>query len=188
MSAGSDASMLGYGKITPLSNINGDYVNVHNTNNPAMFTSKTIPGPPGLAGASNNVNAAAGKLMNGGGRGGRSRLFKRKIKNITKLYKKMKGGSRRIRSMKRRIRSKISKKSSSRKTISKKTKRRRQYGGYSQYQNNQPITPSYSVGGILSAANLARANPPPITPLPNCTNCTDNYNHFTGKGFASRGH
>lgn len=184
MSAGSDASMMGYGKITPLSNINGNYVNVHNTNNPSMFTSKTIPGCPGLAGASNNINAAAGKLMKGG-----SRAFKRKIKNITKLYKNMKGGSRRIRTMKKRIRSKMSNRKT--RTMSRRYRksRQRQYGGgYAQYQNNQPITPSYSVGGILSAGNLARANPPPITALPNCTNCTDNYNHYTGKGFASVGH
>ena len=60
--------------------------------------------------------------------------------------------------------------------------------GYAQFQNNQPLTGTYSVGGQLSPANLSLANPPPIHRLPMSTNCTDNYNHFTGKGFASRGH
>ncbi len=60
--------------------------------------------------------------------------------------------------------------------------------GYSQYQNNLPFTPSYSVAGKLDPSDLPLANPPPIHKLPNCTNCVDNYNHFTGKGFSSRGH
>jgi hypothetical protein len=58
-------------------------------------------------------------------------------------------------------------------------------GGYSQYQNNLPMTPSYSVGGPLSASDLGLANPPPIQVL---SNCVDNYNHYTNKGFPSRGH
>jgi hypothetical protein len=63
-----------------------------------------------------------------------------------------------------------------------------QKGGYSQYQNNLPMTPSYSTGGVLSAGNLGLANPVPYKVLPNCTNCVDNYNHFTNSGFPSRGH
>jgi hypothetical protein len=75
----------------------------------------------------------------------------------------------------------------------RRTKRNRrisQKGGYSQYQNNLPMTPSYSVGGQLSAAASALASPPPITRFANAGSgtCTDNYNHFTGKGFPSRGH
>lgn len=65
---------------------------------------------------------------------------------------------------------------------------RRQRGGYSQYQNNLPMTQTYSVGGVLPASQLALANPPPVQVLSNCTNCTDNYNHFSGQGFSSRGH
>jgi hypothetical protein len=60
--------------------------------------------------------------------------------------------------------------------------------GYSQYQNNLPMTPTYSVGGILSPSQSGEANPPPISSLSNCTNCVDNYNHYAGKGFSSRGH
>ena len=172
MSAGSDASILGYGKMTPLSNINGQYVNTHNINDPAMFTSKTIPGCPGLVGASNNVAAASGKWMGGGGG---SKLFKRKIKNITKIYKKMRGGSRKVRSMKRRIRSRVNRR---KKTMRVKRRRSQRGGTYMQYQSNVPITPTYSVGGILPASRLGEANPPPISLLANCTNCADNYNHY----------
>jgi hypothetical protein len=72
---------------------------------------------------------------------------------------------------------------------SRRSKRsRRQRGGYSQYQNNMPMTPTYSTGGVLSAANLGLANPVPYKVLSNCTNCVDNYNHFTNSGFPSRGH
>ena len=67
-------------------------------------------------------------------------------------------------------------------------RRHRQRGGYAQYQNNMPMTPTYSVGGILPASQLGLANPPPIQVLPNCVNCVDNYNHYTGQGFPSRGH
>jgi hypothetical protein len=174
----SAASNLGYGKMTPLGNVNSNFVNVTNSNNPANFGSNEIPGLPGISGTKNNIDAAAG-LFKGG-----SRVFKGKIKNITKLYKKMRRGSRKVKSMKKRIFSRISRKM---RTNRRRTKRN-QRGGYAQYQNNQPITPTYSVGGHLSASNLGLANPPPITRLPNCVNCTDNYNHFTGKGFASKGH
>jgi hypothetical protein len=185
----SEASVIGYSKIAPLSNINGQYVNVDSSNSPATFSSNTIDGLPGLAGAKSNIDAAAGNVpgicLFKGGR--RTKLIKRKIKNITKQYKRMKGGRKSIRTMKKHIRSRISKKSR-RTRIKRSSRRYRQRGGYAQYQNNLPMTPSYSVGGVLSAGNLGLANPPPITRLPNCVNCTDNYNHFTGKGFASKGH
>jgi hypothetical protein len=187
MSAGSGASNLGYGNIAPLSNINSNYVNVGNTNNPANFSSNEIPGLPGLAGAKNNVDAAAsivpGTCLFKGG----AKHLKRKIKNITKKYKKMKGGSKRRNSLRRSLRA-MTKKSSSRRHAKKHNKRhsrRRMRGGYSQYQNNQPFSLSYSVGGILPANQLAFANPPPIS----VTNtAVDNYNHYTNTGFSSRGH
>jgi hypothetical protein len=77
---------------------------------------------------------------------------------------------------------------SKKRTRPSKTHKRRQRGGYSQYQNNLPMTPTYSVGGILPASQLGLANPPPIQVLSNCVNCLDNANHFTGQGFASKGH
>ena len=68
----------------------------------------------------------------------------------------------------------------------KTRRRRRQKGGYAQYQNNQPFYNTYSIGGILSANESALANPAPIYKVTN--EAIDNYNHFLGKGFPSRGH
>jgi len=66
---------------------------------------------------------------------------------------------------------------------------RRQRGGYSQYQNNLPMTQTYQVAGInIPSSQLALANPPPVTVLPNCTNCVDNYSRFLNTGFPSKGH
>lgn len=94
---------------------------------------------------------------------------------------KGKSKSRKIKQMKKRIRSKMMK---------KRTRTRRNYrGGYSQYQNNMPMTPTYQVAGIqLPSSQLGLANPPPITNLSNCTNCVDNYNAYTNVGFPSKGH
>jgi hypothetical protein len=190
--AGTGASNLGYSNIAPLSNINGNYVNVDSSNWPGTFGTNQIPGLPGLAGAKSNIDAAAGVvpgvcLFKGG-----AKKLKRKIKNITKQYKKMKAGSRKMKSLKSRLRSRSASRSASRSVArkfagGKKTRRRhrKQRGGYSQYQNNQPFSLSYSVGGVIPASQLALANPPPITVS---NNAVDNYNHYTNKGFPSRGH
>ena len=208
--SGSGASNLGYSNITPLSNINGGYVNVDNSHSPGTFGSNQIPGTPpgplpGLAGTKDNVLAAAGKapgicLFKGG-----AKHLKKKINKISRKYK-MKGGKNTKR-IKRRIKNTFFKRVMGLKSLMKTIKRRsskkhhkKSYRrvlkggnisyppGYSQYQNNEPITPSYSVGGILNSSDLALANPPPIKVLSNCVNCVDNYNHYTGKGFPSRGH
>ena len=115
----------------------------------------------------------------------------------------MKGGKKYLRSIKSRIKAKYASRSRGRsmsrgrtmgrarmsaRAGSRHRRTRRQRGGYSQYQNNLPMTPTYSVGGVLPASQLGLANPPPIQVLSNCTSCTDNYNHFTGKGFSSPGH
>jgi hypothetical protein len=193
MSAGSSASNLGYGNMPPFNNINGNFVNKYSSNNPASFGSNEIPGLPGLAGAKNNANAAAGIVpgicFKGGAKG-----FKRKIKNITKRYKmgKMKL-SKKLKSLRKNLRSRLASASATlaggkknRKSRKNRRTRRRQRGGYSQYQNNQPIYNSYSVGGILSANESALANPAPIYKISN--EAVDNYNHYTNKGFPSRGH
>ena len=202
MSAGSAASNLGYANITPNSNVNGNFINKDNSHYPGGFGSNQIPGLPGLAGAKYNVDAAAARVpgicMSGGGK-----KLKRKIKNITKRYKMPKKSmKRRVSGMKRRIKSSLARAVGRARSVglsrsrslaggrrSRRSRRsRRQRGGYSQYQNNLPMTPTYSTGGVLSAANLGLANPVPYKVLPNCTNCVDNYNHFLGKGFSSRGH
>ena len=194
--SGSGASNLGYGNISPFSNINGNYVNVDNSHSPANFGTNEIPGLPGLAGAKSNIDAASGKVPGICNFKGGAKLLKKKIKNITKKYKKMKAGSRKSKSFKKNLRKRMSSKTLAR-NISrkfaggKKTKRNRntrnlrQKGGYSQYQNNQPFSLSYSVGGILPANELALANPPPIKVE---NTAVDNYNHYTNKGFPSRGH
>jgi len=191
MSAGSGASNLGYGNTSPFSNVNSNFVNVHSSNNPATFGSNEVSGCPGLAGTKSNVDAAAGVypgssiLFKGG-----AKKLKRKIKNITKHYK-MKGGSRRRKSLRNKLKSKYASKSASRVSRRKTHRKRshRQRGGYAQYQNNMPFTPSYQVAGVnLPANQLGLANPPPIKMLPNCTNCVDSYDHFSNTGFPSRGH
>jgi hypothetical protein len=212
MSAGSNASNIGYGNITPLSNINGKLVNVDNSHDSSLFSSNQIPGLPGLAGAKNNIDAAAGYVPGICFKGG-AKKFKKKINNITKKYK-MKS-KKTLRKIKKTLRKKYTKKTRSNKRVIKKItpsmmaiartggsrRHKKQKGGYTppglpgipypagyqQYQNNMPLTPSYSVGGQLNSNDLALANPPPIKVLPNCTNCVDNYNHYTNQGFPSRG-
>lgn len=216
MSAGSDASNLGYGKFVPNSNVNANYVNVDNSHYPGGFGSNEIPGLPGLAGAKSNVDAAAGYvpgicLMKGG-----AKKLKRKIKNITKMYKMKKvkkSVKHELKKLTKKVKSSMSLALARAKAASRslakslavrggRRTRRRQRGGaypqsipypagYGQYQNNLPSTPSYSVGGVLGAKELGLANPPPISVLSNCTNCVDNYSHYpppSGVGFASRGH
>ena len=225
--SGSGASNLGYGNITPLSNINGSFVNATSSNDPANFTSRVIPGTPpgplpGLAGAKNNIDAANGVLGYGGGyKGGRkvikgtkhSKYIKRKIKNITKKYRMTRKS---LHSRRKRINHKFGSRSmtlSGGKRRSRHTRRHKRRhrinrcrlmggfaagfpapagvtsypAGYGQYQNNLPSTPSYAVGGILSGnAQLGLANPPPITRFANDN--VDNYNHFNGENYESRGH
>ena len=289
MSAGSGASNLGYGNVAPLSNINGGYVNVDNSQYAGRFGSNEIPGTPpgplpGLAGAKSNVDAAAGNvpgicLFKGG-----AKKLKRKIKNITKHYKRMKAGSKKVHRLKSLLRKRAASRTLSRRlaggrrrSVSRRMARslaggrkrnisrsmsrtlsggvepmegesfpsfqsqpgqnqpenhvqprsdwnmerretaqwltpdlrnssnmpanqdmpanqggrrkRRQRGGYAQYQNNMPMTPTYQVAGVyLPPSQLGSANPPPITPLSNCVNCVDNYNHYTNMGFPSKGH
>jgi hypothetical protein len=94
MSAGSGASNLGYSKFPLNNNVNGAYVNVTNSNNPANFSSNEIP-PRGLFGAACNMDAAAGIVpgicMGGGKKYNKSsskyKLLKKKIKNISNIYK-----------------------------------------------------------------------------------------------------
>ena len=108
----------------------------------------------------------------------------------------MKGGKKHLRSIKSRIKAKYggrsrgrsmrrSRMSAARRRVGS---RRRQRGGYAQYQNNLPMTQTYSVGGVLPASQLGLANPPPVQVLSNCVNCTDNLNHFLQKGAPSPGH
>jgi hypothetical protein len=129
----SSASNLGYENIKPFSNINPNYANVSGTTYVGNFGSNEIP-------------------TKGGGAG----TIKRKIKNITKQYKRMKRGSRKSRRVKRTLRKRF---------ISRKrtrTGRRRQShrGGYHQFSMSNVA--GYSLGGDLSPSQSALANPPPF--------------------------
>ena len=100
--------------------------------------------------------------------------------------------SRKLNSLKKKLRSRLASLSSSfsfrggRRHKSRRHRSRRQRGGYAQYQNNMPVSNSYSIGGVLSASESALANPAPIDKVTN--NAIDNYNHYTNVGFPSRGH
>jgi hypothetical protein len=130
--SGSEASNLGYSEYPPNHNINGAFVNVNNTNNPANFGSNEIP-PRGLFGASCNMDAAAGIVpgicMGGGKRRGKHvksfKLLKRKIKNISNIYK-MRYTKKQRKQIKRRISKKYIKKS--RRNVSSRRSRRSRMG------------------------------------------------------------
>ena len=185
--SGSGASNLGYGNVQPYNN--SPFINGTSSNNPANFSSNEVPGLPGLSGAKSNVDAAAGNvpgicLFKGG-----AKHLKRKIKNITKRYKKMKGGSKKMKSLRKKLRSRMASRSLARALAGgrRRTRRaKRQRGGYSQYQNNQPFSLTYSTGGNLSPSLSALANPVPIDQISN--SAVDNYSRFANSGFPSRGH
>lgn len=130
--SGSEASNLGYSEYPPNHNINGAFVNVNNTNNPANFGSNEIP-PRGLFGASCNMDAAAGIVpgicMGGGKRRGKHvksfKLLKRKIKNISNIYK-MRYTKKQRKQIKRKISKKYIKKS--RRNVSSRRSRRSRMG------------------------------------------------------------
>ena len=195
-------SFWGYGDVLPNSNINPTYVNPTSSTYSGSFSSNEISGLPGLSGAKSGINAAAGKVPGVCMSGGRSsnsrqiRKLKRKIKNISNIYK-MKHSRSRSHRLKRKLKSMnylrgiirrrhhSSNRTASARRKSSRQSRRSQRGGYSQYQNNMPLSPGYSLGGILSPSNSALANPPMYKAY---ENTVDNYNHFTGKGFDSFGH
>jgi len=192
--SGSEASNLGYSEYPPNNNINGAFVNVNNTNNPANFGSNEIP-PRGLFGASCNMDAAAGIApgicMSGGKRRGKHvksfKLLKRKIKNISNIYK-MKYTKKQRKQIKRRITKKYIKKSrrprSSRRSRMGRRMRKMQKGGamaelgYSNFPGSEDyagVKLSYNETGASSGygfhvpsgdaqINSALASPTPISP------------------------
>jgi hypothetical protein len=192
--SGSGASNLGYGNMSPF--YKSAFINSDNSHSPATFSTNEIPGLPGLAGAKNNVDAAAGLVPGicNNYKGG-AKFLKKKIKNITKKYKKMKSRSHKLKSFKKKLKHRIISRGLAKSFAGgKKTRhhkkhthkrRQTQRGGYSQYQNNQPFSLSYSVGGILPASELGLANPPPISSQ---NLAIDNYSKYTNGGFPSRGH
>jgi len=169
--SGSGASNLGYGSTFPNSNVDPAFVNSGNTSYAGNFGSNEIPSSAhSMRGVSWNVAAANGSFLTGG------RKTKRKRKNITKMYKKMR---RSMRSMRKRTKKTMKRGGKVRETMRKRGARRvRRYqrgGTYKQFMSNVPDTPAYSLGGPLSPNLSAMASPPPYQPY---DNCPDNYNHY----------
>lgn len=187
------------GHSIPYNNINGSLVNIDNSHfSGSAFTSRVIPSTVNNAVLPEPLNnrQAANSYIPGCTKGGakkNSRNLKHKFKNISNMYR-MKGSKKYSLS---KLRNKIfgkrktsKRRSSKRKTSKTRTRShrsKRQQGGYAQYQNNVPMTQTYSLGGPLSPSLNALASPPPYQVLSNCTNCVDNYSYFTNKGFPSRG-
>ena len=95
------------------------------------------------------------------------------------------GGARRTRRRgRRRARRKTRRRARRRTRRRVRRRRRRQRGGYYQFGSNTPSTPGYATP---NGGNWQTANPPTYARNDACGtgNCVDNYNHFTGKGFAS---
>jgi hypothetical protein len=178
----------------PLANINPSLVNVGDSHL-QNFSNTIIPnGPHTLPAPGNNVQSAAGIYQTGGRR---KKINRTKINKISNKYK-MRGNKKSIR---RRIKSRILHNISRRNV--RRTRRRRMRGGaavapaypagYTQFNNNKILSNNYSVGGPLSAADSALANPP-IKSL-NAAD-VDNLDHSAknawgnsgaGSGFPSRG-
>jgi hypothetical protein len=185
----------------PLTNIDRNLVNADSSTYAANFTSTTNPStvnPNVLPVPSSNIQSAAASYVPSSKGGGKIR--KSKINKISRKYKMKRSQKRHMKRTKSRLRSKYAAKSKARRASVARARRggahrsRKQRGGmpnypagYSQYQNNMPMTQTYSVGAPLASSESALANPPPIKTLDNCTNCVDNYNHNTAVGFPSRG-
>jgi hypothetical protein len=172
---------------------------------PSLFSSNVNPAsinPRALPEPLNSIQAAIpfipGLKMSGGSKRKRSRIHKKRINNISSMYK-MKGSRktirRRIRQIKSRLRRRIGMKSRKNHKRSNRNTSKGMTGGYSQYLNNVPYTPNMSTGGPLSASLSALANPVPYQRIFN-SDGLDNLNHFrlnsfgnsgSGMGFLSRG-
>jgi hypothetical protein len=173
-------------------------VNPNDSHTAMLFSSKTIPdGPHTMPAPGTNVQSAAGIYPSCDQKGGKShkgKINRKKINKISRKYK-MKGSKKTIRKhvrkIKSRLRSKYSRKFSRRHSHSR---RHKMTGGYNQYQNNMPVYNTYSLGGKLSPADSALANPTKISGVTN--EAIDNLNHAAknaygnygaGSGFPSRG-
>jgi hypothetical protein len=197
---------------SPLNNVNGRFVNIDNSNVGGISTtSTTIPnGEHTLSAPGSNIQSAAGiyPSFQKGGKINRGKINRKKINKISRKYK-MKGSKKTIRRHVRRIKSRLRR--HSRKHSRKYSNRSRHIKGggfqppmvtpnyplgHTQYLlNNGSQSNVYALGGNVSAANSALANPPLVNKLLNATQ-PDNENHATlnangnigsGSGFPSRG-
>jgi hypothetical protein len=179
----------------PLTGVNGSVVNVDGSNFAGRLYSSAMS-TFGLPEPHSNVQAAASVVpcLTGSMKGGARRHLRRRINNISNMYK-MKGGRKSIRKrisrIKRRFLTRFKRSGKTRRHMKKHGKTRsgsrRMRGGYSQYQNNNPMTGSYTSPIKLSPELSALANPTPIVRQSSHVNCIDNYNHYTNSGSASKG-
>ena len=197
-----------------LNNLNGSPINSdasHWVGN--AFTSRVIP-DNGLPVPANNIQAAASYIpcSKGGSKINRKKINKisrqYKMKHNKKTIRRIKSRLRKIKSRPRKIKSRprskyTSKKNRSRKNTSRKNRSRKNMRGglsapnyplgYSQYNNNHPISSTYSTGGVLSPSLSALANPVPYksgadVAIDNLDhNAKNAFGHNVGAGFASRG-
>jgi len=151
------------------------------TENPSLVNPNVLPEPH------SNIQAAA-SFIPCSQKGGK--INRKKINKISRKYKMSRTRKSSIKKHIRKLSKRILRKSKGKgKKHTKRSHKRSMKGGYAQYQNNLPMTPTYQVAGVnLPASQLGLANPPPIKPLSNCVNCVDNYNHYTNQGFPSKGH
>jgi hypothetical protein len=168
-------SFNGYANTYPNSNVNNNFANPSGSENIGIFPTNDTGHYLGFNGSRTcPMSAKGGK-----------RHIKTKIKNISKMYK-MRKNKTQIRGLKRQIMSRYRLK---RKNKNKTKKNYKRGGGQSgQFQNNLPVNQSYSLGGVLDAKNSALANPPPHEVVSGKWAIMDNFNKFTGLGFASKGH
>jgi hypothetical protein len=175
---------MSYGGLIKVNPSLANYDNSHYSGN---FTNKTVPDSVYALSEPLNKTQALNSYIPGVTKGGSK-------KNVHKIYKGM--GKHRIKSSinslfltKKRFRkTKKMKKTKKNKGKGKGRKQNMFWGGHAQFENNMPLTPTYSTGAS-SGINypLSLANPVPIQTLSNCVNCVDNYNHYTNSGFQSKG-
>jgi len=179
--------------VAPFENVDGKLVNIDASTWPGSFGSTETSLQFGLPAVRNNVAAAAASALTGGSR---RKTMRRKIKNIANKYRMP---PRKRRSMKKRLIKNLkggyiiskSKKNKRRRSSSSSSGRARgrgskkfRGGAYHQFGSQIPNTPSYATPGFkVEPSDLALANPAPYSVNGGAGNCTDNYNHFTNKGF-----
>lgn len=185
----------------PFNNVNQQQVNIDASNWAGGFSSNQTSLEFGLPAMRNNVLAAGASALQRGG--GARKTLRKKIKNIAKQYRMPK---RRYKTMKRHLKRKFMKlkggyiatkkqgkhgKQGKKRSSSRTSSSQRGGGGgtYHQYGSQIPDSPAFSTGGMsyqVGANNSALANPVPYQRIGSnsqFTNCTDNYNHNTNKGF-----
>lgn len=158
MSAGTDASILGYGN-KPLEN--SSMANNFNSHFAGTFGSNEIPTAKPYPGIGSLMSG--GKRRRGGSCGcnklfGGNALSRSRARSMSRS-RSIAGGKRRKSSRK------TSRKNIKRLILGRSggSRRRRKRGGvYQQFMSNIASTPGYAIGAPLSASTSALANPPPI--------------------------